>query len=99
MRGLPRMASICGDLSGCPVLRIELSCFLMRRHVKVSAFGGKNGHSEVRRQCQLMTRSGRRLRKYTRYRDAHIDRNEVPNNFGVNEPSLSTQGIGCSCGG
>ena len=28
MRGLPRMASICGDLSGCPVLRIELSCFL-----------------------------------------------------------------------
>ena len=28
MRGLPRMASICGDLSGCPVLPIELSCFL-----------------------------------------------------------------------
>jgi len=39
------------------------------------------------------------LEKSTRYRDAHIDRTEAPNKFGVNEPSLSTQGIGCSCGG
>jgi hypothetical protein len=46
-----------------------------------------------------LTRSGRRLEKFTRYRVAHIDRIDVPSDFGVNEPSLSTQGIGCSCGG
>jgi hypothetical protein len=65
----------------------------------MSAFGGLADNKCSGRAFPPMTRSGRRLRKYTRYRDAHIDRNEVPNNFGVNEPSLSTQGIGCSCGG
>jgi hypothetical protein len=29
---------------------------------------------------------------------AHVDQNKVPNNLLVNEPSLSTQGIGGSCG-
>jgi hypothetical protein len=28
----------------------------------------------------------------------HVDQNELPNNFLVNEPSLSTQGIGGSSG-
>ena len=32
------------------------------------------------------------------YRNAHVDQNKVPNNLLVNEPSLSTQGIGGSCG-
>jgi hypothetical protein len=31
-------------------------------------------------------------------RSAHVDQNKVPNNLLVNEPSLSTQGIGGSCG-
>jgi hypothetical protein len=29
---------------------------------------------------------------------AHVDQNKVPNNLLVNEPFLSTQGIGGSCG-
>jgi lipopolysaccharide export system protein LptC len=29
---------------------------------------------------------------------AHVDQNQVPNNLLVNEPSLSTQRIGGSCG-
>ena len=56
MRGLPRMASICGDLSCCPVCELNCPIFWMRMHVKVSAFGGKADISGVRRQCQLMTR-------------------------------------------
>jgi hypothetical protein len=32
------------------------------------------------------------------YRNAHVDQNKVPNNLLVKEPSLSTQGIGGSCG-
>jgi hypothetical protein len=32
------------------------------------------------------------------YRNADVDQNRVPNNLLVNEPSLSTQGIGGSCG-
>jgi hypothetical protein len=32
------------------------------------------------------------------YRNAHVDQNKVPNNLLVNEPSLSTQGTGGSCG-
>ena len=33
-----------------------------------------------------------------RNRNAHVDQNRVPNNLLVNEPSLSTQGIGGRCG-
>jgi hypothetical protein len=33
-----------------------------------------------------------------RNRNAHVDQNKVPNNLLVNEPSLSTQEIGGSCG-
>jgi hypothetical protein len=32
------------------------------------------------------------------YRNAHVDQNKVPKNLLVNEPSLSTQRIGGSCG-
>ena len=38
------------------------------------------------------------LRHARAYRNAHADQNKVPNNLLANEPSLSTQGIGGSCG-
>jgi hypothetical protein len=65
MRGLPRMASICGDLSGCPVLRIELSCFLCgctsKRPLSVvkRTFGSAAAMSatDPKRTSSLLTRS------------------------------------------
>ena len=44
---------------------------------------------------QNVARGNRHARAY---RNAHVDQNKVPNNLLVNEPSLSTQGIGGSCG-
>jgi hypothetical protein len=39
-----------------------------------------------------------RKRHARAYRNAHVDQNRAPNNLLVNEPSLSTQGIGGNCG-
>jgi hypothetical protein len=44
---------------------------------------------------QNVARGNRHARAY---RNAHVDQNKVPNNLLVSEPSLSTQGIGGSCG-
>jgi hypothetical protein len=44
---------------------------------------------------QNVARGNRHARAY---RNAHVDQNKVPNNLLVNEPSLSTHGIGGSCG-
>jgi hypothetical protein len=37
-------------------------------------------------------------RRAVRFRNAHVDQNTVPNHLLVNEPPLSAQGIGGSCG-
>ncbi len=45
-----------------------------------------------------LPRANFRNRHARAYRNADVDQNKVPNNLLVNEPSLSTQRIGGSCG-
>jgi hypothetical protein len=53
------------------------------------------GRRHVRLEAALEARGNRPARAN---RNAHVDQNKVPNNLLVNEPSVSTQGIGGSCG-
>jgi hypothetical protein len=62
---------------------------LSKRHHATS----KSAYTNYARQN--VARGNRHARAY---RNAHVDQNKVPNNLLVNEPSLSTQGIGGSCG-
>src|SRR6516165_11858783 len=76
--------------------------FVLRWRSKAQVqHGCRRGCWDCRRSAwpSYASLSNRKRKRHARaYRNAHVDQNRVPNNLLVNEPSLSTQGIGGNCG-